>query len=331
MDQWVRCAAAVVGLSLTLGVCNASAQSVGERVQTECLDLNQAAVTQARNGQIEEAKKALSAALAEQRDPFCSGLILSNMAALAMFSRQFGEAEAFSERALNLLEGKRTPDSLIFLRPLQILALSRLERGKISKARDAFQRILEVRIELPFDSALVHQVAGALAQAEGRLAEAEAQYLAAVRDWEKVEPSEAGELAGILNSLATVYWTQNRLHDVIRVVNQALEVVARAKYAVPIDRIVLHHLRGRVLFQQRRWKEAELDLFQAVSIADREPQVTPDYRATLLTDYAGALRKNRRGREASSIEARVLALRRDGAGATVDITDLISIPDAKKR
>ncbi|MGI9071086.1 MAG: hypothetical protein ACR2JB_07140 [Bryobacteraceae bacterium] len=62
-----------------------------------------------------------------------------------------------------------------------------------------------------------------------------------------------------------------------------------------------------------------------VLMIDREAHVDPAAVATLLANYAVALRKNHRKREARSIEARAAALRGNpAANALVDVTELLA-------
>jgi hypothetical protein len=84
--------------------------------------------------------------------------------------------------------------------------------------------------------------------------------------------------------------------------------------------------------RQGDWRGAEQDLHDALSMVDREPWVDPVALRSLLVNYALALRRNRRAREARSIEARAASIRIDRTvGSIVDITELLpKVKPAKK-
>jgi hypothetical protein len=86
-------------------------------------------------------------------------------------------------------------------------------------------------------------------------------------------------------------------------------------------------LRGVLCTKQGEWLEAEHDLRDALSMADREAALDSFAIRPLLSSYAAVLRKNHRAKEARSIEARVAALGRDqNVKDIVDVTDLLARP-----
>jgi len=163
-------------------------------------------------------------------------------------------------------------------------------------------------------------------QVEGRLAEAEAEFIAAFQSWADAGRGDTADAGVILNSLASVYIERNMLDDARTAMDRALAIFSQAKDAVPMDRIKLLHVRGVLHARKGEWQEAELDLRDAISLADRESIDSATLRL-LLTSYAVILRKNHRGREARSIEARIAALGRDHAMEdVVDVTNLVPKP-----
>ena len=76
-------------------------------------------------------------------------------------------------------------------------------------------------------------------------------------------------------------------------------IFSRAKDAVAMDRIKLLNVRGVLQAWQGDWQSAELDLHEALTMADREPWVDPSTLRALLNNYAAVLRRNHHGREAA--------------------------------
>ena len=79
---------------------------------------------------------------------------------------------------------------------------------------------------------------------------------------------------------------------------------------------------------RRGQADAEAAIDQVI---DRQPQVDPVAVAALLTNYAVALRKTHRHREARSIEARADAVRAHIVGnALVDVSELSAESNLRK-
>jgi hypothetical protein len=114
--------------------------------------------------------------------------------------------------------------------------------------------------------------------------------------------------------------------------DEALAIFERAPDAVSWDRIKVLKMRGALRARQHQWKEAEEDMANALSVADRELRVEPTVLRSLLIDYAVVLRKNHRRREAQSIETRIAALQPDGlTDKVVDVSEMFAKPRASKR
>jgi tetratricopeptide (TPR) repeat protein len=252
------------------------------------------------------------------------------MAGLLSVLGRVAEAESFAERSVAILE--KAPNNSVLLRSLQILAAVRFEQGTMGIAREAFRRMQSIRIQRPEDRAVVHGTAAAFLQAEHRLPEAEAEYIATIRAWRDAGRGETADTGDILNSLASLYIEGQRLDEAQRTLDRALATFSRAKDTVPMDRIKLLGLRGTLHARLGQWQQSEQDLADALSIVDRQTSVDPALLRSLLGNYSYVLRRNHHGREARSIEARTAALPANRTtGALVDLTDLLVEAKAAKK
>jgi tetratricopeptide (TPR) repeat protein len=187
-----------------------------------------------------------------------------------------------------------------------------------------------IRSTRPADRALVHGIGAVLLQAEGRLPEAESEYLLAVRAWEDAGKSESADAGAIYNSLGTIYIGEQRLEDARRALDRALTIFTRAKDSVPMDRIKVLHVRGVLLALQGAWQESEQELREALAMADRQPWEDKVALRSLLVAYAHVLRRNHHGREARPIEARAAGIHQERS-AVVDVTELLARPKPAKK
>jgi tetratricopeptide (TPR) repeat protein len=296
----------------------------------ECVELNRIVVAQVAGGQTAGPEAALAPVLAPGADraqSACGGLVLNNMAAIMAVYGRIAEAQRLAERSVKTLEQIYPANDPVLLRPLQILAAAWFEQGKTAKAREVYKRMQSIQIRRPEDAALVHGTAAPLLQTEGRLAEAETEYIAAFQSWTDAGRGESADAGAILNSLASLYIEGQRLDDARRVLDRALIIFSHAIDAVAMDRIKLLHLRGVLHAKQGKWQQAEEDLRDALSLADREPKFDSPALRSLLGAYAVVLRKNHRGKDARSIEARLAALGRDHVSEdVVDVTALLPRP-----
>jgi len=327
-----RSRAVLVSAMLLFGLSTAASQGVVAYlpVGVACRELHEMVVAQVKTGSLAEAETTLSSALARGSDPGCAGLTLTNLAATIAMSGRLREAESIAEQAIGLLDKSHPSDDRVLLRALQILAATRIEQGKIARAREAYQRMHGVRIEGPEDAALVHGIAGTLFQIGGKRREAEDEYLAAIRSWEAAGRGEIADAASVLTALATLYVQERRLTDASQTLARVLLILQRSKDTVPADHVKLLSVRADLHFLQHHFQEAEQDAREAIAIADREPQLSASYRGILLTEYARILRKNRRSREARSIETRAAALRRESATTSViDVSELAATKTAR--
>jgi tetratricopeptide (TPR) repeat protein len=300
-----------------------------------CVDLHKTAMAQLANGKIAAGELAVSAFLVSADDhtlEVCAGLVLNDMAAFLSVAGRAADAERLAERSVRILEKAYSPDDVMLLHPLQVLAAARFELGKTARAREALKKMQSIRAERPVDQALVHGMAAALLEREGKRPEAESEYLAALRAWEDAGKGESAEAATVLNGLGSLYVEWGRLTESQQVLDRALAIFSSAKDTVPHDYIKLHQVRGVLHAWQGAWREAEDDFREALSVSDREPWVDPIALRLLLNRYAYVLHKNHHGREARSIEKRAAALHTGGTStAIVDITELFPKPKPSKK
>ena len=315
-------------MSVALTICHAAAQglSPNARISARCAELNQTVIAQTASGQLNKAEALLSAApagLVTSSDDSCEGLILNNMAALMSVTGQLDEAEQFAERSIRILSKNYPSDNLVLLRPLQILAGAQLEQGKIGKARATLNRMRSILTERPDDRALVHGMAAVQLHAEGKLTDAEPEYLAALSALEEAGRGNSADAGAVLTGLGALYIEERRLDAARRALERGLAIFARAKDTVPMDRIKLLNLRAVLHVREGEWLDAERDLSDAVSMAERESQEDSVAFASLLTNYARVLRRNHHRREARTIERRAAVLNEKRASDwVVDVSEL---------
>lgn len=298
-----------------------------------CIKLNKEALDLIVQGRAGDAENLLSAALAsgDHLDPVCAGITMNNIAALLWRSGRESEAESMARRSVQALEQSCPPDDPALMRPLQILAMVEIQRGRIARAREALKRMQAIPTPRPEARELVYATAAALEEAQGRLPEAESQYSAAMHALKEAGLGESGDAAVLLNSLGGIYIKEHRLGEARQMLNEALQIFERTPDTDPWDRVKLLHVRGALCGREGEWRQAEEDLANALSIAYRESLVEPVALRTLLMDYAAVLRKNHQPREARSIERRLAVLESTQQDrGVVDVSDLLARPKTSK-
>jgi tetratricopeptide (TPR) repeat protein len=215
-------------------------------------------------------------------------------------------------------------------RALQTILLADLEPS--GKAREAFQKMQAIPTERSDYEPLVHGLAAALLQAEGRWKEAESEYLATMSAWERAGRANTADSAAVLSQLGSLLIEEHRFPEAQLLLDRTLVIFTADKDTVAMDRVKLLNLRAALHARQGQWREAEQDLRQGVLIIDRQPQVDPVTMAALLANYAVALRKTHQREEAQSIEARARALRAHPVrNALVDVTELFAESNPRKQ
>jgi tetratricopeptide (TPR) repeat protein len=307
-------------------IAQAQVASPAEPVSTECIRLNENALARVAQGRSKEAETTLSAALSNDGlTQVCTGLIMSNLAALLSASGRVAEAEMMAKRSVHALEDNVPPDDPALLRPLQILAAAQFELGRTGRARGFLKRMQSIRTTRPEDRALVCALAAPLLEAEGKWPEAESQYYAAVQFLKEAGHGDGADSAALLNAIGSLYIKEHRLRDAGKVLNEAFAILERAPDATPWDRINLLRVRGALYARQGEWTQAEQDFANALSTAEAEPQVDPTILKSMLIDYATVLKKVHRQREAQTIARRAATLRSAPEdGNVVDVADLLA-------
>jgi tetratricopeptide (TPR) repeat protein len=324
-------------MPLALTVCHGAAQDVNpnERSPAKCNELHRIVVSRAAGGQLEEAESlllAIPAGLFTSSRHSCSGLILADIAALMLISGRLAEAERFAERSISILERSDASYDPVLLRPLHILTTARLGQGKTGRAREGLNRMRSIRVERPEDRAMVHTTSAVQFRVEGKLGEAEPEYLAALGAMEEAERGNSADSGALLTGLGSLYIQEGRLDAARRALDRGLEIFARAKDSVPMDRIKLLNLRAVLHVREGEWLDAERDLSDAVSMAELESQEDSAAFASLLTNYAHVLRRNHHAREARTVESRASALGgKQTRDLVVDVTDFLGKPNSTKR
>ncbi|MFL6352680.1 MAG: tetratricopeptide repeat protein [Bryobacteraceae bacterium] len=313
-----------------------SAQTSNTKSSAGCENPNQIAVRYVKEGHSHKAESLLLQDLSELgttgSGTECLGLVLNNVAAIMLFSGRLAEAEIFAERSVKILEKSYSPQDSVLLRPLQILSAARFEQGKTGKAREAFQKMQAVPTERPDYEALVHGLAAALLQAEGRYKEAESEYLLTMSAWQRAGRANTADCAAVLSQLGSLFVEEHRFAEAERLLDRALAIFTADKDTVAMDRIKLLNLRAGLHARQGQWRKAGQDLREGVLIIDREPHVDPVTVAALLANYAVALRKTHQKGEARSVEARARALRAPAVRkALVDVTELFAESNRRKQ
>lgn len=264
-------------------------------------------------------------------DPKSTGLTMNKTAALLLASGRLADAEAMAQRSIHILDQSFPPNDPALMSPLQVLADIQFQRGKLASARETFTRMQSIQTTQAEDRALVNAMAAALLEAQGRWAEAEVQYTAAIQALKEAGRGGVADAGTLLVGMGGLYIKEQRLSAARQALNEALAIFERAPDTVPSDRMDLLRTRGALCARQGAWGEAAQDLAAALSIADRESRVDPSALRLLLIDYRAVLRKNHQRREARSIETRIVALGRASEDRElVDVTDLLAPSRAQR-
>jgi tetratricopeptide (TPR) repeat protein len=317
---------------------NAASQTPDRRLipDQECTGSIRHAMAHVALGRLAEAEENLSFALSKvdgrAGDP-CAGLILHNLATIASMSGRSRDAEQLAARSVAALERVYGADDPALWRPLLVLAGARLEQGKTPAARADLKRLMEIRPEQPQDRALIHGTVASLLQRLGERREAEVEYRAALQAWNDSGRGETVDVASVLTSLATLLIEDRRLEEARRAVERAAGILSHSKDALPMDRSKLLMVRGALHAGRREWPDAEIDLRDALAIADAQSAVDARYVLTLLATFTEALNRNHHRNAARKVEARAAALRAGNPSldGVVDVSDLHSRSKSGRR
>ncbi len=150
--------------------------------------------------------------------------------------------------------------------------------------------------------------AGNDAHEKGNYAEAEKQFLAALREAEKFGPEDP-RLAASLNDLALLYYTQGKNAEAEPLYQRALAIWE--KVLGPEHPDVAYSLNNlAILYQvQGRYEEAETHFVWALAIREDALGLDHPSVAASLEDYAALLRQIGRSAEATEMDTRAKAIR----------------------
>jgi hypothetical protein len=108
----------------------------------------------------------------------------------------------------------------------------------------AFQKMRLIQAQRPEDRALVHGMAAALLQKEGRGKQAEWEYLECLNAWNESGRGDTADAAAVLAFLSLLYIDEQRLDDARRVLDRALAILGTARDTVPLDWIKFLNIRA---------------------------------------------------------------------------------------
>jgi hypothetical protein len=129
-----------------------------------------------------------------------------------------------------------------------------------------------------------------------------------------------------------LYIKDHRLKEAAPVLDRALSVLNTAPDTVPMDRLRVLNLRGVLDAREGKWPKAEEEFQGAISLANGEKRMDPDFHCQLLANYAHALRRNHHRREARSVEARAAAERGSlVAHGLVDVSEFSAISNTSNK
>jgi tetratricopeptide (TPR) repeat protein len=296
-------------------------------VSAECARINSVLWKQIAQRQIESAEHTVSQALTDdigRLEPVCAALLSNNLASRLQLSGRLDEARAFAERALNSLQRVLPPDDHAYFAPLHILATLDLEQGLTGRAREVFLRMQNIRATEPQDRVRILFIGAVLLIREGNVQDAESRLRAALTALSEGGGGEnSADAASLKGELAYVYLQERRYKEAAEILNTALSKLDRTDDEGSAVRVKLLHNRAAVWGYQGRWRDAEADLGEALSLCRQLSRMDPAELAPIVSDYAYVLRKMHR-KQARSVERWATALRSAQVPPrhVVDVTEL---------
>lgn len=300
-------------------------------VSAECARINSVLWKQIAQRQIESAEHTVSQALTDdigRLEPVCAALLSNNLASAFQLSGRLDEARTFAERALNSLQRVLPPEDHAYFAPLHILATVDLEQGLTGRAREVFLRMQNIRATQPQDRVRILFIGAALLIREGNIQDAESRLRAALAALSEGGRENSADAASLKGELAYVYLQERHYKEAAETLNTALAELDRTDDGGPAVRIKLLHNRAAVWGYQGRWRDAEADLGEVLSLCRQLSRMDPAELALIVSDYAYVLRKMHR-KQARSVERWAAALRSAQVPSrhVVDATELAPRPD----
>ncbi len=184
-----------------------------------------------------------------------------------------------------------------------------LHEGRYEAARRLYSQSAKEAADAqePLDQARARHAAAATALLLGRLAEAEADYRAAL-DALQAAGAPAQEKASTLSDLANVLALQGRPDEAAASYRRAAGEYAKAPDAAPLERSRTLAELGQLELAQRRYPEAEQAYSEAITLRERALGAGHGSLAPLLEDLAAALTGQRKLREAEAAQRRAREL-----------------------
>ena len=298
-----------------------------------------AAIARFNVGEITPESPEVTAALSDHQsgrsslEQACAGVLLGARASYRNVHGQMSDALRDAEQSLTLLTPLRASSDLLLLKPLYVVAHTNVALGRMTAARQAYQRLLLIRSDRPSDLRLVHAMKAILANSEHNLREAASEYGEFIRLAEDAGIAYTAEMAAARVTLAFVYEQDGQMEKARRQLDHAETILNSATDVIPFDRMLFQLCRGVLASLTGHWSAAELCFSETLSLIDLNPSPAGnDLLTKLLPHYAVALRKLHKRDEARLIEARSAGLARDlQSELVVDITDLSEEGKRKKK
>ena len=244
---------------------------------------------------------------------------------------QFAESEGEYRRALALVEKAEGRHSLNYAFLLANLAILPTQTGHgdevIALLREAIAA--HVRVGYSENITIIRECLAQILRKEKRYEEEEPLLLDALADLTKQKDANPALLCAALNNLAVLRFDQERYEESIKLQEQSIQARAmasgkeHASLITPLNDLAIAYLRVG------RFDDADVTYRRAIDICRRTLGEDQIVYGVLLKNYAFALRKLGRRREAKRMETKGQMIeravnRRNGVGATVSVTALRS-------
>lgn len=306
-------------------VCGAALASASVMVTAECARRNVLLSEQIARGQLDDAKRSVADSVNGPlgREPVCAGLLANALAARLQMAGRLDEARTFAEQAIKYFQRSLPEDDPALLPPLHILVTIDLLQGMTGRAREAFRRMQVIGMTKARDRVLVLWVSASLLEREGRAQEAESALIGALSALSDAGRQDSADAATIKGQLARLYIHKKQYGDAAAAVNNALATLNLAADATALHRIDLLNIRAAVWAHENRWRDAEPDLREAVSLARQQPKLDSVILLPLLKNYADVLRRMH-SKELRSVEKWAASLQNANTASrqVIDVTEL---------
>jgi tetratricopeptide (TPR) repeat protein len=229
--------------------------------------------------------------------------------------RKFAEAEALHRDALKLRESVLPPTHYRVLQSVQSLAVTLYAEQKNDEADPLFVRAIagynqmserDGPDECSYGVALADL--GYIRLQQHRYDQAEGLMLRATKSWAEIG-SECGELHGLWDKLAALYFIQGQPEKAEPLYRQAIHDLTPEEGERP-DPHYAHYIGslGGFYVQQKRYAEAEPLLKQGISLLEQDPLANPGEMEATAQNYITLLKATNRLDEVPPLERRIDSL-----------------------